>query len=107
MAFRKKDIGRHRPPPEAVPAQAAPDVELESYLKALSPDGDPEVTDPGRRFGSAQVYQVRLPAGADEQLRELATFRKTSPASLIHDWVLSRLHNEIYQQQLGSEGLRS
>ena len=87
--------GRHRPPPVPEPVEE-PDVELEAYLAALSPTpADPETTDSGKRFGTAQVYQVRLPAEADERLRNLAIERDTSALSLLQDWVLQRLEWEL------------
>jgi hypothetical protein len=92
---RGKPGGRHRPapPPEPVPA---PDEELEAYLAALTPTpNDPEVSDPGKRFGVGHVYQVRLPAEADEHLRNLAIERGTSPLSLLQDWVLQRMEWEM------------
>ena len=55
---RKKD-GRHREP-ALEQQEAAPDHELENYLAALAPEGDVETTGSGRRFGNAQVYQLRL-----------------------------------------------
>lgn len=90
----KAHNGRHRPPsPEPV---GEPDHELEAYLAALTPTPtNPETTDPGKRFGTAQVYQVRLPAEADEQLRNLAIERTTSPLSLLQDWVVQRLEWEL------------
>jgi hypothetical protein len=87
--------GKHRPPPPSEPI-GEPDVELEAYLAALSPTpGDPETTDSGKRFGNAQVYQVRMPAEADERLRNLAVERGTSPLALLQDWVLQRLEWEL------------
>lgn len=96
---RAKGGGKHRPPP---PPQLdpvdddEPDHELENYLAALSPmPSDPETTDSGKRFGTAQVYQVRMPQEADEQLRSLAIERGTSPLALLQDWVLQRLEWEL------------
>ena len=87
--------GKHRPPQPAEPIEE-PDLELEAYLAALSPaPGDPESTDSGKRFGVAQVYQVRMPAEADERLRNLAVERATSPLALLQDWVLQRLEWEL------------
>jgi aryl-alcohol dehydrogenase-like predicted oxidoreductase len=63
-------------------------------LAALSPEGDPETTGSGRRFGGAQVYQLRLPLMANEQLRELAAHHQTSPMALAQEWVLQRLEWE-------------
>ena len=71
-----------------------PDHELESYLAALAPEGDTETTGSGRRFGSAQVFQLRLPLMANEQLRELAAYHQTSPMALAQEWVVQRLEWE-------------
>lgn len=90
--------GKHRPPPAAAapPVEEPPDPELEAYLAALNPTpSDPETTDSGRRFGNAQVYQVRMPADADERLRNLAIERGTSALALLQDWVLQRLEWEL------------
>ncbi|MGH4020267.1 MAG: hypothetical protein ACRDT0_13740 [Pseudonocardiaceae bacterium] len=91
--------GRHRTPgrqdPEQLGADLAPDPELETYLAALAPVRDPELTDPGRGFGSAQVHQLRLPAGADERVQRLAQRHGTSPVALIQQWVLQRLELEL------------
>ena len=87
--------GKHRPPSPPEPVQE-PDHELDAYLAALTPTpADPETSDPGKRFGVAHVYQVRLPAEADEQLRNLAIERGTSPLSLLQDWVLQRMEWEL------------
>ncbi|GAB3452921.1 hypothetical protein [Actinophytocola sediminis] len=86
------NAGRHR---TEAPEQAdLPDHELESYLAALSPEGDPETTGSGRRFGGAEVYQLRLSLMANEQLRELAAHHQTSPMALAQEWVLQRLEWE-------------
>ena len=91
----KAQRGKHRPAPPAEPVEE-PDHELESYLAALSPTpNDPESTDSGKRFGNALVYQVRMPAEADERLRNLAIERGTSPLALLQDWVLQRLEWEL------------
>jgi hypothetical protein len=74
-----------------------PDHELESYLAALSPEGDPETTGTGRRFGGSQVYQLRLSLMANEQLREIAAHNQTSPLALAQDWVMQRLEWEAQQ----------
>ncbi|HEY6422272.1 MAG TPA: hypothetical protein VIY28_03295 [Pseudonocardiaceae bacterium] len=88
--------GRHRRPVgEEEGADLAPDHEIESYLAAISPERDPEVTDPGRRFGSAKVHQLRLPPGADEKIQWLAKQRDTAPLTLIQSWVLQRLQHEF------------
>jgi hypothetical protein len=90
--------GRHRTEAQGQDEQL-PDEELESYLAALSPDGDPETTGSGRRFGGAQVYQLRLPLMANEQLRRLAAHRHTSPMALAQEWVMQRLEWECQQLQ--------
>lgn len=76
----------------------APGRELESYLAALAPEGDPETTGSGRRFGNAQVYQLRLQLAANEQLRELAMRHGTSPQALVQEWVTQRLNWETEQR---------
>jgi hypothetical protein len=90
--------GKHRQAQQApmdLP-QGEPDHELEAYLAALAPaPSDPHTTDPGKRFGTAQVHQLRLSAEADERLRSLAIERGTSPLSLLQDWVLQRLEWEM------------
>jgi len=72
--------------------------ELESYLAALAPEGDVETT-VGRQFGNAQVHQLRLQLVANEQLRELASARGTSPSALAQEWVMERLRYEFGQHQ--------
>lgn len=64
---------------------------MTSYLAALAPESDPESTGTGKRFGEAQVYQLRMNLVASAQLRELAAERGTSPQALARDWVLERL----------------
>lgn len=92
----KAAAGRHRTPAEAPEgADLTADHEIEAYLHALSPARDPESTDPGRRFGDAKVYQLRLPCGAEEQVQWLAEQHGTSPLSLLQGWVLQRLHHEF------------
>lgn len=94
--------GKHRPPPPSEPEE--PDVELESYLAALTPTpSDPESTDSGKRFGVAQVYQVRMSAEADEGLRMLAVERGTSPLALLQDWALQRLEWELRGRRYAPE----
>ena len=87
--------GRHRTAGEL--EEHRPDHELESYLAALSPEGDPETTGTGRRFGGSQVYQLRLSLMANEQLREIAAHNQTSPLALAQDWVMQRLEWEAQQ----------
>lgn len=90
---------RHRsvPAPRSAdgrPADEVDDVELDSYLAALSPDVVPEDTALTGRFGHAQVFQLRLPALRIEQLRRLAAERGVSPGALAVDWVIERLDRE-------------
>lgn len=92
----KPKNARNRPERSA-DAPQEPDRELESYLAAISPESEVEVTDTGRRFNNAQVYQLRLPLSANEQLRWLAQERGTSPLSLAQEWVLQRLAWETRQ----------
>ena len=90
------NAGRHRTEGETV-EENLPDHELESYLAALSPEGDPETTGSGRRFGGSQVYQLRLSLMANEQLREIAAHNQTSPLALAQEWVMQRLEWEAQQ----------
>ena len=83
---------RHQPP--AGPGAPDHDPELDSYLAALSADGDPDSTELTGRFGSAQVFQLRLPALRIEQLRRIAAERGVSPGALAVDWVVERLDRE-------------
>jgi hypothetical protein len=89
---------RHRAPapprrgPEPEPPE--PDRELDSYLAALSGAGDEHPTELTGRFGSAQVFQLRLPALRIEQLRRIASDRGVSPGALAVDWVIERLDRE-------------
>ncbi|OLR90811.1 hypothetical protein [Actinokineospora bangkokensis] len=89
--------GRHRTPLRDQEQEEVPDNDLEDYLAALAPDSDPESTGAGRRFGSAEVHQLRLPLAANEQLREVAAYRNTSPMALAQEWVMQRLEWEIQQ----------
>lgn len=91
---------RHRAPapsrrssPET-PEPAEPDRELDSYLAALSGDGDEDASERTGRFGTAQVFQLRLPALRIEQLRRIAADRGVSPGALAVDWVIERLDHE-------------
>ncbi|WP_132111326.1 hypothetical protein [Actinocrispum wychmicini] len=77
--------------------ELVPDVEMENYLAALAPEADVETTASGRRFGNAEVYQLRLSLIANEQLRELAAHRQTSPHALAQEWVMERLSWEAQQ----------
>jgi hypothetical protein len=92
------DAGRHHTEPQGQQDQL-PDEELESYLAALSPDGDTEPTGSGGRYGSPQVYQLRLPDAAHKQLREIAAYRQTSPVTLAEEWIIQRLEWETRQQR--------
>jgi hypothetical protein len=89
---------RHRPPePEPrgrFSGEQAPDVELDSYIAALAPSAGPDATELTGRFGSAQVFQLRLPELRIEQLRRLAQDRGVSPGALAVDWVIERLDRE-------------
>jgi aryl-alcohol dehydrogenase-like predicted oxidoreductase len=83
--------GRHR---NALAKEAETEVEdheLTSYLAALAPDCDPESTGSGKRFGEAQVYQLRVSLIASEQLKDIAAERGTSPHALAQEWILERL----------------
>jgi hypothetical protein len=87
---------RHRTPAplrrDAEPPE--PDRELDSYLAALSGAGDEHPTELTGRFGTAQVFQLRLPALRIEQLRRIAADRGVSPGALAVDWVIERLNRE-------------
>jgi hypothetical protein len=98
MAPPERPRTRHRAPapprrgPEPEPPE--PDRELDSYLAALSGAGDEHPTELTGRFGSAQVFQLRLPALRIEQLRRIAADRGVSPGALAVDWVIERLDRE-------------
>lgn len=81
--------GRHRNAEKV--EEPAEDHELTSYLKALAPETGPESTGTGKRFGEAQVYQLRMNLVASAQLRDLAEARGTSPQALAREWILERL----------------
>jgi hypothetical protein len=89
---------RHRVPAQRQhapgPAPAPHDPDLDSYLAALDPGNAPGATELTGRFGSAQVFALRLPALRIEQLRRLAAARGVSPGALAVDWVLERLDQE-------------
>lgn len=89
--------GRHRPPAREQD-EALPDEELESYLAALAPETADAETTAGTSFGNAQVYQLRLQLMANEQLKELAAERQTSPQALATEWVMQRLEWEARQR---------
>lgn len=91
--------GRHRPPHREQQEELVPDEELQSYLAALAPEtADAETTGAGNSFGNAQVYQLRLQLMANEQLKELAAERQTSPQALATEWVMQRLEWEARQR---------
>ena len=91
---------RHRAPaarPEddaRMDAALAGDGDLDSYLAALSAADAEHPTELTGRFGSAQVFQLRLPALRIEQLRRIADERGVSPGALAVDWVIDRLDRE-------------
>jgi hypothetical protein len=89
---------RHRAPApprrSSGPESPEPDRELDSYLAALSGAGDEHSTELTGRFGSAQVFQLRLPALRIEQLRRIAADRGVSPGALAVEWVVERLDRE-------------
>lgn len=76
------------------PGPGGHDPELDSYLAALSPGAEEHATELTGRFGSAQVFQLRLPALRIEQLRRIALERGVSPGALAVDWVVERLDRE-------------
>jgi hypothetical protein len=88
---------RHRIPAQrqgGVEPELPPhDPELDAYLAALAPKAAAAGPATGR-FGSAQVFPLRLPALRMEQLRLLAASRGVSPGALAVDWVLERLDQE-------------
>jgi hypothetical protein len=83
--------GRHRNSAAKEAEIAVADQELTNYLAALAPDSDPESTGSGKRFGEAQVYQLRVNLIASEQLKAIAADRGTSPQALAQEWILERL----------------
>ncbi|GAA2847344.1 hypothetical protein GCM10010472_00280 [Pseudonocardia halophobica] len=94
--FRERRPSRHGAPARraAGPELEQHDPELDSYLAALAPDAEPGATETTGRFGTAQVFQLRLPALRIEQLRRVADERGTSPGALATEWVLERLEQE-------------
>jgi len=86
--------GRHRGAAKPAPAEEVEDKELTSYLAALAPESAPESTGTGKRFGEAQVFQLRMNLIASQQLKELAQERNVSPQALALEWVLERLNWE-------------
>lgn len=112
MVFRDRRPSRHRADSRTEPgtdsrtgSTTPPTDELESYLAAISPEADAPSELAGR-FGSAQVFQVRLPSVRIEQLRRLAEARGVPPTSLLVDWVLERLDKETNGETPGN-GARS
>lgn len=94
-AVNPANAGRHRNSTAREAEDAVEDHELTSYLAALAPEtAGPESTGTGKRFGEAQVYQLRMNLVASSQLRDLAEARGTSPEALARDWVLERLSFE-------------
>jgi hypothetical protein len=89
--MRAVNPGRHRNASAREAETNVEDHELTNYLAALAPESDPESTGTGKRFGEAQVYQLRMNLVASSQLRDLAEERGTSPQALARDWVLERL----------------
>ncbi len=92
---------RHRAAPATRPeADAHMDAalgghgDLDSYLAALSTANAEHPTELTGRFGSAQVFQLRLPALRIEQLRRIAADRGVTPGALAVDWVIDRLDRE-------------
>jgi hypothetical protein len=83
-----------RGPERRGPEPPEPDRELDSYLAALSGASDEHPTELTGRFGSAQVFQLRLPALRIEQLRRIADDRGVSPGALAVEWVVERLDRE-------------
>lgn len=84
------NAGRHRNNTlETTPA--VEDHELTSYLAALAPESAPESTGTGKRFGEAQVFQLRMNLIASEQLKDIAAERELSPQALAQEWILERL----------------
>ncbi|WIX80259.1 hypothetical protein QRX50_05595 [Amycolatopsis carbonis] len=83
--------GRHRNAAKPAGEEVVEDKELTSYLAALAPDSDPESTGTGKRFGEAQVYQLRMNLIASQQLKEIANERDISPQALAMEWIMERL----------------
>lgn len=78
-----------------------PGGDLDSYLAALAPEPGVAGTELSGRFGSAQVFQLRLPAARTEQLRRIARQRGVSPGSLAVEWVVERLDREAGEAHTG------
>jgi hypothetical protein len=86
--------GRHRGAAKSVDDGVVEDTELTSYLAALAPENDVESTGSGKRFGEAQVYQLRMSLIASQQLKDIAAAREISPQALAQEWILERLNWE-------------
>ncbi|GAA3890075.1 hypothetical protein GCM10022243_63690 [Saccharothrix violaceirubra] len=71
---------------------------MTSYLAALAPETAADAETTAGSFGNAQVYQLRLQLMANEQLKELAAERQTSPQALATEWVMQRLEWEARQR---------
>ncbi|MFC5949233.1 hypothetical protein ACFQH9_13220 [Pseudonocardia lutea] len=92
--FRERRPSRHGAPARRADGLEQHDPELDSYLAALARDAAPGATETTGRFGTAQVFQLRLPALRIEQLRRVAEERGISPGALATEWVLERLEQE-------------
>ncbi len=86
--------GKHRGAGKTAPEPEVEDKELTSYLAALAPDSDNESTGTGKRFGEAQVFQLRMSLIASQQLKDIAEERGISPQALAQEWILERLNWE-------------
>lgn len=86
--------GRHRGAAKGADDGVVEDTELTSYLAALAPENDNESTGSGKRFGEAQVFQLRMSVVASQQLKDIAEERGISPQALAQEWILERLNWE-------------
>jgi hypothetical protein len=86
--------GRHRGAAKPADDGVVEDTELTSYLAALAPENDLESTGSGKRFGEAQVFQLRMSLVASQQLKDIAAERQISPQALAQEWILERLNWE-------------
>ena len=66
------------------------------------PDDDTDTEEDVARFvrprpplDPSQVYSIRIPSGALDQLRRLAAIREMAPTALIREWTLDRLTAEL------------
>lgn len=98
---RERNRPRHRAtmqPVEIAELVADPELvsdgDLDSYLASLAPEAHSDTTQLTGRFGTAQVFQLRLPPVRVEQLRRIAEERGVSPGALAVDWVIERLDRE-------------